>query len=95
MRFTIIAATLALAGAVAAHPMNRDETADHVARSLIAEYEEFLESRANGCMARNPSRYQGMECDIFSCQKYCVPGEKRCKWSERPKQCTKCKCQKE
>ncbi|KAH6917695.1 hypothetical protein BKA70DRAFT_1215889 [Coprinopsis sp. MPI-PUGE-AT-0042] len=65
MKFTIVAAaSLALLSTgVAAQGVDRQDTMRNLARSLIEEYEDLLESRSDGCVARNPSRYQGMECD--------------------------------
>jgi hypothetical protein len=94
MKFTLIAVTLALAGAVAAHPHPQDEVHNNVARSLIEEAEQFLNARADGCVARNPSKYAGMKCNVYACQKHCVPGPSKCRWAERPDECSKCKCQK-
>ncbi|KAH6910606.1 hypothetical protein BKA70DRAFT_1424263 [Coprinopsis sp. MPI-PUGE-AT-0042] len=71
MKFTIIVAALALATGAAAQ-VDRQDAMRNLARSLIAEYEDFLEERAGGCQARSPQGTSGMECDPYSCDKYCV-----------------------
>ncbi|KAH6916372.1 hypothetical protein BKA70DRAFT_1395932 [Coprinopsis sp. MPI-PUGE-AT-0042] len=93
MKFTIVFAALALATGAAAQ-VDRQDAMRNLARSLIAEYEDFLEERAGGCQARSPQGTSGMECDPYNCDKYCVMGDKKCKWSERPKNCKKCTCTK-
>ncbi|KAH6909549.1 hypothetical protein BKA70DRAFT_1221779 [Coprinopsis sp. MPI-PUGE-AT-0042] len=55
MKFAIVATTLlAFVGAVAASPLDADEEG-HVTRSLVQQYEQYLDARAGGCIARNPS----------------------------------------
>jgi hypothetical protein len=104
MKFTCIVAALALATGVVAS--ERQNNMRNLARSLIAEYEDFLqereesslevEARAGGCVARIPNGYHGMQCDVMTCQSYCVQGANRCQWSAgRPDKCSKCRCQKE
>ncbi|KAH6891788.1 hypothetical protein BKA70DRAFT_1233990 [Coprinopsis sp. MPI-PUGE-AT-0042] len=104
MKFTCVIAALALVSGVIA--ADRQDAMRNLARSLIAEYEDFLQERednyqemlerANGCVARNPKDYKGMQCNVLTCQSYCVPGDKKCKWSaNRPDSCSKCRCQKE
>jgi hypothetical protein len=101
MKFTAIFAALALAAGAAAQA-DRQDNMRNLARSLIAEYEDFLEERANRvdptfrCEARSPQGTSGMKCDPYSCNQYCVLKNVKCGWSTSnlPSNCVKCKCQK-
>ncbi|KAH6904425.1 hypothetical protein BKA70DRAFT_1432177 [Coprinopsis sp. MPI-PUGE-AT-0042] len=104
MKFTIVFAALALVSGVVA--ADRQDAMRNLARSLIAEYEDFLQERedtyqdmverSGGCVARNPKDYTGSKCNVLTCQGYCIKGNKNCKWKDdKPDSCSKCKCQKE
>ncbi|KAH6900937.1 hypothetical protein BKA70DRAFT_1230689 [Coprinopsis sp. MPI-PUGE-AT-0042] len=94
MKFTIVAIALALTSGVAAQGYDRQEAMRNLARSLIAEYEDFLGERVGDCKARPTKDSTGLNCDPISCDKYCVKGEKKCGWTEQPKGCKKCSCTK-
>jgi hypothetical protein len=94
MKFSIIAVALALASGVAAQGIDRQDAMRNLARSLIAEYEDFLEERVGDCQARSQKDATGLTCDPIACNKYCVKGEKKCGWSQRPANCKKCNCNK-
>ena len=94
MKLSILVTAFALAAGAAAQ-MDREDAMLNFARSLIADYEDFLEERINGCQARSPQGTPGTQCDPYNCDQYCTMGDKgRCKWTSRPSYCKKCTCSK-
>jgi hypothetical protein len=97
MKFTIVALALSLATGIAAQGVDRQEAMRNLARSLIAEYEDFLEERIGDCQARPSKSSTGLNCEPITCNKYCVQKEAtgRCGWAAgKPANCAKCSCTK-
>ncbi|KAH6903427.1 hypothetical protein BKA70DRAFT_1227759 [Coprinopsis sp. MPI-PUGE-AT-0042] len=67
MKLTIVFAALALACGVTAQGFDREDSMREFARSLIEEYDDFLEARATCPVS-------GGSCPKVTCQKYCLKG---------------------